>query len=482
MLKLPPTTNPRLRATDARWSKSEPERRRHQADNVYFDLQSYIETLLWIRSKQKRLIPFKLNPPQLLHHRRTQAAAEQGRTRHVILKARQMGFTTFELARMFHKCATEDLTAAALVAHEKDTTRRLLEIPKTYYQNLPPQERPPLKYDNREEYYFDGLGSRLIIGTAGALNFGRGLTLHHVHLSEAAFFPDPETLMNGLSESIPMNGWVTIESTPNGVGGYFYDMYMEAKSGQSEYMAHFYPWFLDPEYQIPVLEGLDFEPTHEERNLMEQVARDWTNPVTGEPLTLTHEQLSFRRWKQATLKVKYAESYPEDEITCIASGTRVGTQRGILPIEEVRTGDQLRSGEVVAAEQTGVRDVIRLTTSRGCVLVCTPDHLLANEYHWVRADQSLGCTVRLLRPSLAEAEHVERWTSLGGVQCALTIDERWAEFLGYYMGDGSFYGTGLDLAADGQDVDLIERLSLLCESLFVLDHICNTVVRRAVAE
>lgn len=83
---------------------------------------------------------------------------------------------------------------------------------------------------------------------------------------------------------------------------------------------------------------------------------------------------------------------PEDENNhgCIAEGQRVLTDRGLVPIEDVRVGDmvQTRSGlrRVLDAGVTGIgMEVIEVKTTTG-VLVCTPDHRVWTNNGFVRAD------------------------------------------------------------------------------------------------
>ena len=71
--------------------------------------------------------------------------------------------------------------------------------------------------------------------------------------SEVAFFPDASTTMLGLLQCVPdtLNSCVILESTANGVGGYFYDMWQKAVRGENEFIPLFYPWFTDSLYTRP---------------------------------------------------------------------------------------------------------------------------------------------------------------------------------------------------------------------------------------
>src|SRR6185312_17250646 len=65
-----------------------------------------------------------------------------------------------------------------------------------------------------------------------------------------AFFPDAKTTMLGLLQSVPdqPNTMVVLESTANGVGDWFHDMWVKAERGENEFTPIFLPWFIQPEY------------------------------------------------------------------------------------------------------------------------------------------------------------------------------------------------------------------------------------------
>ena len=92
--------------------------------------------------------------------------------------------------------------------------------------------------------------SKITIATAGAGEVGRSATVHNLHASEVAFFPNPELTMLGLLQCIPdeMNTLVFMESTANGVGGYFHSMWNQAVKGENDFVPIFLPWFIDPGY------------------------------------------------------------------------------------------------------------------------------------------------------------------------------------------------------------------------------------------
>jgi len=208
----------------------------------------WIETNLWIRDKQRRVIPFVLNEVQVDYH----AHATQW---DVILKARQQGFTTFICGRFFADTLLRPNTASVIVAHDTDSSEKIFRIVQLFWERLPEEERRkvgPPRFSNRREFLWPKINSQFYVGTAGALTFGRGQTINNLHCSEFAFWPKPEEALIALTEAVPADGRIVIESTANGIGSYFHDLWTAAKAGSNRFSPHYYVWFESWEYRFPV--------------------------------------------------------------------------------------------------------------------------------------------------------------------------------------------------------------------------------------
>lgn len=257
----------------------------------------YIEKYLKIRTKAGELKQLKLNSTQRKIYEKIQELQRQKKpVRIIILKARQMGVSTITEALIFHRTATSKLTNSLIIAHEADASTNLFNMSKLFYDELPAPLRPMRKASNAKEIVFEnptadptekeknpGLRSKIKIATAENREAGRSDTIHCLHASEVAFWPDAETVMVGLMQAVPNtpNSFVIIESTANGVGGYFYDMWKQAENGENDFIPLFFPWFEHEEYRMPV--PSDFSLTDEEKKLKEKYHLD-------------DEQISWRRW------------------------------------------------------------------------------------------------------------------------------------------------------------------------------------------
>jgi hypothetical protein len=104
---------------------------------------------------------------------------------------------------------------------------------------------------------FDVLDSGYRVGTAGTKGVGRSQTLQLFHGSEAAYWPNAETHIDGILQAVPDEPGteIILESTANGVGGLFYSMCKAAERGEGDYILIFLAWFRHEAYRRPPPEG-----------------------------------------------------------------------------------------------------------------------------------------------------------------------------------------------------------------------------------
>jgi hypothetical protein len=268
-----------------------------------FDTTNYIETLLVVKSKERKTLPFKLTQIQ------KRVVSEQ-RLRNIYLKPRQVGLSTLILAQNFARVVTEENYTAVTAAHDADTTEILFDTIHYFYNNLPDKFKPVTKYSNRRELYFPVLNSRYVVFTAGGKNGpGRGVTANAIHGSEVSRWPNPDDLLSGLMESAPKDARVDLESTANGAGDFFNVTYDEAKAGVNGYRAFFFPWWWQSEYSLSRKEAVTYDV-----DLTGEFDEEETALVEKHSLNIN--QIYWRRWKKATLKRQFQQEYPEDDITC----------------------------------------------------------------------------------------------------------------------------------------------------------------------
>ena len=83
------------------------------------DRPFYMEKFLKIRNKEAKLIPFKINDAQELFEAEIRRCEKEGiLKRFIVLKARQMGFSTFTEGYIFHDTTTNTFKNSMIIAHE----------------------------------------------------------------------------------------------------------------------------------------------------------------------------------------------------------------------------------------------------------------------------------------------------------------------------------------------------------------------------
>lgn len=301
----------------------------------------YIENYLKIQNKDAEIIPLKLNKPQMKLYNALAKQYREGKPqRAIVLKARQMGFSTLTEAMIFKKTTTASNVKSGIITHEAQATNNLFSMSKRYLNYLPDDLKPHIKNSNAKELIFDddkgkGLNSIIKCMTAGNSSVGRSDTFQNLHISEYAFWEgDKKSTLAGLMQAVPnkINTMVIIESTANGFDD-FKELWDRACAGESDYVPVFCAWWELDEYRMPYT---GFELTEEERSLKER-------------FNLDNEQLEWRRWCiknncQGRLDMFHQEypSYPEEAF--VSSGACVFDVDKIIK----------RQGEVKAPIKRGI--------------------------------------------------------------------------------------------------------------------------------
>lgn len=211
-----------------------------------------------IKDKNGKCVTFKMTPEQLEYF-------DGMHDRNVILKARQLGFTTevciiqLDLA-IFHK------KECALIAHSLPDAERLFRNKTQFaYQRMPDDIKlaNPLVKETTSEYVF-AKGGSVTVSTSF-----RGGTLYSLHVSEfgkiCAKWPEKaKEIVTGAFEAVPLGGVITLESTAEGRAGYFYDYCTEAEKAMLQdkelsnldWKFFFFSWWKNPQYAIDPVESL----------------------------------------------------------------------------------------------------------------------------------------------------------------------------------------------------------------------------------
>jgi len=180
--------------------------------------------------------------------------------------------STYVQARFFHKVSTQRGRKAFILTHEAEATKNLFDMTKRYYDSVPDGVVPKPDASSARELNFKSLNSGYAVGTAGNKAVGRSQTVQLMHASEVAYFPHAEEHAKGILQSVSNEDGTEIimESTANGIGNYFYNMWMSATSGQSDFQGVFIPWFWQSEYTADARKDESESLSDEEQELFDE--------------------------------------------------------------------------------------------------------------------------------------------------------------------------------------------------------------------
>ncbi|MGI4854495.1 MAG: hypothetical protein ACRYF4_10685 [Janthinobacterium lividum] len=272
------------------------------------------EFLLRIRNKAGKLQP--------LHANRAQQLFEERRgPENIVLKARQMGLSTWIAGRFLLRTILVPGTTTLMVAHTRESAESLFMTVARMWENLPTwlgETTGPRGRANIGQMTFPRIDSQFRVASASEPNAGRGLTVHNLHCSEVARWTgDAAETLAGLRAALAPGGELVLESTPNGAYGCFHAEWQAAQA--SGMVQHFFPWWFEPSY-------------------VSAAATDWSSDeqrlVTREGLS--PEQIGFRRTLTRRFGAMRAQEFAEDAVSCFRSS---GSCFFDLPALEARLSD-----------------------------------------------------------------------------------------------------------------------------------------------
>jgi len=211
-----------------------------------------LNNLYSIVDKRGKQINFKMNWAQ-------KQLFEDEHYCNLILKARQLGMSTYICIYFLDKCLFGKNVSAGIIAHTMEDGQHLFNRIKFAYDNLPEDIRKLIKADNDTSQMLRfSNGSSIRVGTSL-----RSSTLQYLHISEfgkiCAKYPDKaREIMTGSLNTLGVGQHCFIESTAEGREGYFYDMCLQAqklrdskaKLSELDFKFHFFPWWRESSYRM----------------------------------------------------------------------------------------------------------------------------------------------------------------------------------------------------------------------------------------
>jgi hypothetical protein len=248
-----------------------------------------------VQDESGAAVPFRIRPLQerFLHE-------QHGFD--LLLKARQLGFTTVIQLDYLDDCLFQPNIAAGVIAHNREDAEAFFNNKIRFaYDNLPDEFKAVVSstQDSTRSMKFSN-GSSIRVGTS--LRSG---TFQRLHISEygklCAKFPEKaREVKSGALNTVHIGQKIRIESTAEGHSGHFYELCKKAqdklKTGAEmtalDFKFHFFGWYLDDKYRL----NGDVDETRE--------AREYFDKLEQSGIALTRQQ---RAWY-----VKKAEQQDDD--------------------------------------------------------------------------------------------------------------------------------------------------------------------------
>jgi len=213
-----------------------------------------LENLYYIVDKDSQVVKFKLNKWQKMLYDKENEMRKEGRKVWLkILKARQIGFTTYKYIDKLDKALFYSNTNVNIVAHNREKLQDIFKKVKFTYENVPQKIlmgdwrtwiKPKPKYDNANEYYFPQNNSTIKVTLDS-----RSGTLSDCHISEWAFIDEFRSMLRATLPSAEKAD-ITVETTANGMNEFkqFWDE-------DDRFEPIFFPRFTDDSYREKAPDG-----------------------------------------------------------------------------------------------------------------------------------------------------------------------------------------------------------------------------------
>lgn len=305
------------------------------------------------------MMPLIFQPGQLkLHHFVTDMKAKRGVVRCVLVKPRQVGWSTYIQGR-FHWLATKTPAFKVfIISHNDKSTSKFLRRVRLLCKLAPDSITPGRNVENSKELEFDNL-STYGIATAGSPDAMRSDACHGLHASEVPFW---KNLVDNLGAVIPAlsdgrgsEGY--LESTSKGKGTPWHQFVQACLAGETGYDVFFDAWFNHPKYRATPPEGWQPDAANLEAMQLYNLSLDQTYWRSIKAKVLRSEWL-FKQEFPGTIE----ESFQSSEGTLINPDSLYRARKSsklpdkdmplILGVDPARVGDRTaiaaRQGSVIS--------------------------------------------------------------------------------------------------------------------------------------
>ena len=299
-----------------------------------------VQNLYPIRTKTGHLIPFRLNKFQVLLAEHLIYKTYDPK---VILKARQLGITTFFCIWFLDDILFSAGINAAIQSHKQESLKDIFNIVLCAYENGNDLIKHDVDTSNKNEIVIPELRSKIEIKLEV-----RSMSVNRILYSEFAhtvkYNSDRITATEG---SLAPNCVKAYESTPLGLNE-FHTLYTKNKKHGNSF---FFPWWKNPEYQLPVIKSFQLaDLTPKEIDMKNNY-------------NLIDKQIQFRRSKLDTMTggdLQFDQEFPSNDVDCFLLSGRSPLDRRL--IIKLRDEALKKPPKKVIKEGNGIIKIFRVPT------------------------------------------------------------------------------------------------------------------------
>lgn len=213
------------------WSES-------STDELVAAFEGFCREQWHIRHPAKGRIPFELSEAQ---HETIEAWIENRNS--IVLKARQVGFSTLAAAFVFWLAFFYGDRQIVLLSRTEREAVELLRKSKYGYAQLPEwmKERGPTLQDRTRLKMTFSNESEIESMPSGS-DPARGKSVFLVVVDEMAFLPNSADAWASIEPIADVGGRVILLSTANGVGNIFHELWQGSQNGTNRFKGIFFPW------------------------------------------------------------------------------------------------------------------------------------------------------------------------------------------------------------------------------------------------
>ena len=205
-------------------------------DPIYF-----IKTYMSVQHPKRGTLPFETYEFQDDIIR----AMEKNRF-NIVLKSRQLGLSTITAAYAAWLAIFYKDKNILIIATKKDVAMNLMKKIKFMIKSVPEWLVLPSYEETMTSMRFTNGSEIKAVPTSP--DAGRSEALSLLIVDEAAIIRDFDEIWTGLQPTISTGGNAIVLSTPYGVGGQYYKLWVEAEAGQNGFNAIRLPWYVHPEH------------------------------------------------------------------------------------------------------------------------------------------------------------------------------------------------------------------------------------------